>query len=232
MYDGTANWSYTPGSTAVLHFTGNQVALHAVKDVDQGEMDISVDGSAPVTIDDYSPTRDASGIVWTSPVLGPGPHVVTITVDSAKNPASSGNTIAIDSADVYSATRIDANATTGTHFVYGSGWGVTTGVTDMYDGTANWSYTASSVATLSFTGTEIALHAVQDVDQGIMDVSVDGSAPVAVDDYSPTRIASGVVWTSAALAEGTHTLTITCTGTHDSSSSGNNIALDSVDIMP
>jgi hypothetical protein len=102
LYDGTANWSSTPGSTAVLHVTGNQVALHAVKDVDQGMMDVSVDGSAPVTIDDYSATRVASGIVWTSPVLGPGPHVVTITVDSTKNPASSGNTIAIDSADVIS----------------------------------------------------------------------------------------------------------------------------------
>ena len=103
MYDGTANWSSTPGSTAVLHFTGNQVALHAVKDVDQGMMDVSVDGSAPVTIDDYAPARNASGIVWTSPVLGAGPHIVTITVDSAKNPASSGTNIAIDSADVLSA---------------------------------------------------------------------------------------------------------------------------------
>lgn len=231
-YNGTVDWSYTPGSTAVLHFTGNQIALHAVQDVDQGEMDISVDGSAPVTVDDYSPTRDPSAIVWTSPVLDPGPHVVTITVDSTKNAASSGYNIAIDSADVLSATRIDANATTGTHVVYGSGWGLTAGVDDMYDGTANWSYTAGSVATLTFTGTEIALHAVRDVDQGIMDISIDGSSPVAVDDYSPTRIASGVVWTSPTLAEGTHTLTITCTGTHDSSSSGNNIALDSVDIMP
>jgi hypothetical protein len=73
---------------------------------------------------------------------------------------------------------------------------------------------------------------VKDVDQGIMDISVDGSTPVAVDDYSPTRLASGVVWTSATLGAGSHTLTITCTGTHDGSSSGNNIALDSVDIMP
>jgi hypothetical protein len=101
-YDGNVNRSYTPGSTAVLHFIGNQVALQAVQDVDQGEMDISVDGSAPVTIDDYSPTRDPSATVWTSPALGPGPHVVTITVDSTKDPASSGNNIAIDSADVTS----------------------------------------------------------------------------------------------------------------------------------
>ena len=101
-YDGDVNWSYTPGSTAVLHFIGNQVSLQAVQDVDQGEMDISVDGSAPVTIDDYSATRNPSATVWTSPVLGPGPHVVTITVDSAKNPASSGNNIAIGSAEVVS----------------------------------------------------------------------------------------------------------------------------------
>jgi hypothetical protein len=102
----------------------------------------------------------------------------------------------------------------------------------MYDGTANWSYAAGSVATLTFTGTEIAIHAVKDVDQGIMGISVDGGSPTVVDDYSPTRIASGVVWTSPTLSEGNHTITITCLGTHDGASSGNNIALDSVDIMP
>ena len=232
MYDGTANWSFTPGSTAVLHFTGNQVALHAVKDVDQGEMNISVDGSAPVTVDDYASTRNASGVVWTSPVLDPGTHIVTITVDSTKDSASSGYNIALDSADVYSATRIDANATTGTHFVYGSGWGETGGVSDMYDGTANWSYTAGSTATMSFTGTKIALHAVKDVDQGYITVSIDGGTPTTVDDYAATRVASGVVWTSPTLTAGTHTLTVVATGTHDSSSSGSNIALDSVDILP
>jgi hypothetical protein len=232
MYDGTANWSFTPGSTAVLHFTGNQVALHAVKDVDQGEIDISVDGSAPVTVDDYAATRNASGVVWTSPVLDPGTHIVVITVDSTKNPASSGTNIALDRADISSGTRIDANATTGTHFAYSSGWGETSGISDMYAGTANWNPTAGSTATMSFTGTKIALHAVKDVDQGIMTVSIDGAAPTSVDDYASTRLASGVVWTSPTLASGTHTLTVTVTGTHDSSSSGSTIALDSVDILP
>jgi hypothetical protein len=232
MYDGTANWSYTPGATAEIHFTGNQIALHAVKDVDQGRMDISVDGSAPVTVDDYAATRNASGVVWTSPVLDPGTHVVVITVDSTKNSASSGYNIALDRADVTSATRVDANTTSGTHFTYGSGWGVTTGVSDMYAGTANWCSAAGSTATMSFTGTGIALHAVKDVDQGIMTVSIDGGTAVTVDDHAGTRLASGVVWTSPTLASGTHTLTVTVTGTHDSSSSGSSIALDSVDILP
>ena len=232
MYAGTANWSFTPGSTAVLHFTGNQVALRAVKDVDQGQMSISVDGSIPVTVDDYAATRNASGVVWTSPELDPGTHVVVVTVDSTKNAASSGHNIALDRADVLSGTRIDANATTGTHFVYtGSGWGVATGITDMYAGTANYNPTSGSVATLTFTGTAVAIHAVKDVDQGIMSISVDGGTPVTVDDYASTRLASGTVWMSGTLSSGSHTVTVTVTGTHSGSSSGNTIALDSVDVF-
>jgi hypothetical protein len=85
--------------------------------------------------------------------------------------------------------------------------------------------------TITFTGTELGLHAVNDVDQGYMTVSVDGGTPTMIDDYAPIRDANGVVWTSPMLASGTHTITITATGTHDSRSSGNNIALDSVDVF-
>ena len=101
----------------------------------------------------------------------------------------------------------------------------------MFDGTANWSYTGGATATISFTGTEIGLHAVDDVDQGYMTISVDGGTPTTIDDYAPIRNASGVVWTSPFLTSGSHTITITVTGTHDSNSSGNNIALDSVDVF-
>jgi hypothetical protein len=85
--------------------------------------------------------------------------------------------------------------------------------------------------TITFTGTELGLHAVNDVDQGYMTVSVDGGTPTMIDDYAPIRDANGVVWTSPMLASGSHTITITATGSHDSRSSGNNIALDSVDVF-
>jgi hypothetical protein len=231
-YNGTVDWSYTPGSTSIVHFIGNQLVLYGVHDVDQGEFSVSVDGSSPVTVDDYASTRNPNAVLWTSPDLDPGPHVATITVLSTKNSASSGYNIALTRADVLQGTREDADASSGpATFSYGSGWGVTTGVNDMFDGTANWSYTGGSVATITFTGTEIGLHAVNDVDQGYMDIAVDGGTPVQVDDYAPLRNASGVVWTSPFLTSGSHTVTITATGTHDSSSSGNNIALDSVDVF-
>ena len=232
MYSSSANWSFTSGSTAVLHFTGNQVALRAVKDVDQAKMDISVDGSLPTTVDNYAPARNASGVVWTSPVLDPGPHVLVVTHTGTKNAASSGFNLAIDRADVSTAVRIDSDATTGTHFTYvGANWGNTPGVPDMYLGTARWNSAGGQTATLSFTGTKVAVHAVKEADQGIMTISVDGGSPTSVDDYAATRLASGVVWTSNTLTSGSHSITITVTGTHSGSSSGSTIALDSVDVF-
>ncbi|MFC1435644.1 hypothetical protein ACEZDB_33900 [Streptacidiphilus sp. N1-3] len=238
MYAGTANWTHTAGSTAQFQFQGSQVALHAVRDTDQGTMTVSVDGSAPVTLDDYAATRNASGIVWTSPVLANGAHTLTVTATGNHNPSSSGNTVALDSADVLqtqstsTTVAVDGNATGSGNdqFSYSAGWGLANGIADMYDGTANWSQTTGSTATFDFTGTRIALHAVRDVDQEMIAVSVDGGAETVVDDYAATRNASGVVWTSPVLANGAHTLRVRVTGNHNPSSSGYNVAIDSVDV--
>jgi hypothetical protein len=129
-------------------------------------------------------------------------------------------------------TIIDGNVTgTGTNqFQYSANWGVTTGVPDMYAGTANWTFTGGASATFRFSGSQVALHAVRDVDQGIMSISVDGGTAQAVDDYASSRNASGVVWTSPVLSAGAHTLTITNTGQRNGSSSGNNIAIDRADL--
>jgi hypothetical protein len=233
MYAGTANWSYASGATATFTFSGNQVALHAVKDVDQGIMSVSIDGGTPVNVDNYSSTRNASGIVWTSPVLAAGTHTLKIVNTGQKNSASSGNNIAIDRADVYQAQTVD-EATTGTgtdQFNYSSGWGETTGISDMYAGTATWDPNAGATAGFTFTGNEAALHAVQDVDQGKMTVSVDGGTATTVDDYSANRNGSAIVWTSGALSTGTHTVTVTVLGQKNASSSGTTIALDSMDVI-
>ncbi|GAA2015415.1 RICIN domain-containing protein [Catenulispora yoronensis] len=235
MYAGTANHSVSAGAAATFTFTGTQVAVHAVHDVDQGIMTIAVDGGTPTTVDNYAFSRNASGTVWTSPVLAAGLHTVRIVNTGNRNGASSGTNIAIDRADVTpSAAQIvvDGN-TTGTNnnqFSYGANWGLTTGVPDMYQGTANWSHTAGATGTFRFTGTRVALHAVRDVDQAVMTVAVDGGTPTSVDNYAPARNASGVVWTSPTLAAGAHTITIVNTGNRNSASSGINIAIDRADV--
>jgi hypothetical protein len=72
------------------------LVLHAVHDTDQGKMIMSLDSSAPVTVDNYAPGRNASGVAWTSPVVSSGTHTVTVTVAEDKNPASAGRNIALD----------------------------------------------------------------------------------------------------------------------------------------
>lgn len=118
------------------------------------------------------------------------------------------------------------------HFGYGANWGVTNGVADMCQQTANWSYTGGAVATFTFRGTRVALHAVRDTDQGVMSLSLDGGSPVTVDNYAPSRNASGVVWTSPQVGAGQHTLTVTNTGQRNAASGGTNIALDRADVTP
>jgi hypothetical protein len=192
----------------------------------------STDAVADVVVQrvpDHNPLPQP--IVVSSQILAPGTASLSLPINWAvANDAYFGTVFPATTGPV--TVGSDLTTPSPDYFQYGANWGETTGVPDTYNGTANWSYTPGSVATLTFTDTGIALYAVRDVDRGIMDISIDGGSPTAVDDYSPVRIASGVVWTSPTLAEGTHTVTITCTGTHDPSSSGNNIALDSVDIMP
>jgi hypothetical protein len=238
MYAGTANWSHTASASATFRFTGTQVALRAVRDVDQGIMTVAVDGGAAQTVDNYASSRNAAGVVWTSPVLASGTHTLTIVNTGQRNGSSSGNNIALDRADITSGqppvttTTIDGNVTgIGLNqFQYGANWGLANGISDMYAGTANWSYTTGSTATIAFNGTRIALHAVRDVDQQIIALSIDGGSETLVDNYSPSRNASGIVWTSPVLSAGTHTMRIRITGTKNSASSGFNAAIDSADI--
>ncbi|HTJ69672.1 MAG TPA: hypothetical protein VL551_19200 [Actinospica sp.] len=231
LYSGTAHWSTTTGSSATYTFTGSQVAIHGVKDVDQGIAGISVDGGPVTYVDDYSPSRQAQATLWSSYGLSSGTHTVTITPTGTKNSSSSNDIIALDDAVVngtsVGTTAIDDGTTSGTdHFTYGSNWGTATGVSDLYDGTAHWNSTAASTATFTFTGTGATIYGVKDVDQGIATYSVDGGTARSVDDYAKTRVAGAGLFTVSGLSQGTHTITITVTGTKNTSSSNDIVALD------
>ena len=231
LYGGTAHWSTTSGSAATYTFTGTQVAIHGVRDVDQGIAAVSVD-SGPVTyVDDYSPSRLAQATLWSSPGLTPGTHTVTVTVTGTKNSGSTKDIIALDYATVNGSSAgtatADDTATSGTdHFTYGANWGTAAGVSDLYDGTAHWNSTAGSTATFTFTGTSATIYGVKDADQGIATYAVDGGTARSVDDYSPARLAGAPLFTVSGLAEAVHTVTINVTGTKNSSSRNDIIALD------
>jgi len=233
LYQGTAHWSNTTGGTATYTFTGSGVTIWGVKDHDQGIAAFSVDGGPVTYADDYASTRTAQAPLWSSSGLAPGTHTVTISNTGTKNSASSYVTVAIDYATVTpNVSTIDDGTTAGaTSFSYGSNWGTATGVGDLYDGTAHWNSTGGSTATLTFTGTGAVVYGVKDVDQGIATYSVDGGTSRSVDDYSASRVPGASLFTVSGLAPGSHTITITVTGTKNSASSNDIIALDSATVF-
>lgn len=235
LYAGTANWSSGANQSATFSFSGRQAWLYAVRDSDQGTMMVSVDGGAAVEVDNYAPAREPSARVWSSELLPAGQHTVTITTTGQGNPASSGSNVALDRAEFDQSNpnhTVDANVKgTGLDQVeYSSGWGSTSGVGDMYAGTANWSPTAGSTATFRFEGSRAVLRAVRDADQGILSVRIDGGPAVRVDAYSSSRDGSAALWDSGELAFGEHTIVATVTGDRHPDASGTTIALDCFDV--
>ena len=225
LYNGTAHYSSTANSTATFTFTGTQVAIQGVKDVDQGIVGFSIDGGPVTSVDDYNPRRLPQTTLWSASGLSLGTHTVTATVTGTKNSASSNDIIALDNA--VASTIIDEAATSGTDFfAYGSNWGVATGVSDLYGGTAHFNSTGGSTATFTFNGAGATIHGVKDVDQGISTYSVDGGPAQSVDDYSSARLPGTPLFTVSRLSQGSHTITIGVTGTKNPASANDIVALD------
>jgi hypothetical protein len=230
LHQGTAHWSNTTGGTATYTFTGSGATIWGVKDHDQGIAAFSVDGGPVTYADDYAPTRTAQAPLFSTTGLGAGTHTITIANTGAKNSSSANDTVAIDYATVTPdvTTSDDATTSGADAFAYGTGWSTTTSNTvDLYNETAHWNGTAGSTATLTFTGTGAVINGLKDVDQGIATYSVDGGTAHSVDDYSTARVPAATLFTVSGLTPGTHSITITVTGTKNSASSNDIITLDS-----
>jgi len=97
---------------------------------------------------------------------------------------------------------------------------------DYIGDTVSYTNAANSSVTVTWSGTQADFRA--SVGQsGYVNVSVDGGPATQIDLYSSYN-ASKVVWSTPVLPNGSHTLTITATGTHDSTSTAAYVALDAV----
>jgi hypothetical protein len=116
----------------------------------------------------------------------------------------------------------------------GSGWSHVTGtaVIGSFDGTVSLTAAANDSATIRFSGAQIRLYAAERNSRGIAAVSIDGGAETNVDMYAAADAGDVLVYTSPALAAGTHTLRVRNTGTHNPNSTGTVVALDRFNITP
>ena len=134
------------------------------------------------------------------------------------------------------AIAIIDDTTTGTgagQVNYSTGWTAGTSLASGYDGSYTSDATTNATATVSFTGTQIRYYAVEKSTFGVATVSVDGGPKTSVNEYnaSTTGIGDVLVYTSPVLTPGTHTLTITVSGTKGHTGGGTTVSVDRFDII-
>ncbi|MCP3061227.1 Ig-like domain-containing protein [Myxococcus sp. K38C18041901] len=124
------------------------------------------------------------------------------------------------------------DATTGSglgQFEYLGTWEAGTG-TGKFQQDDHFSNTTNASFVVRFSGTQAKLYGSAASHHGIATVSVDSGAPVDVDFYAATRQDQKLLWTSAVLSAGNHTLTVTVSGRKNTASSGFVINADRVDV--
>ena len=97
--NGSNSYDITPDDVANLRFTGTKVRFYAVTGPNHGIGAASVDGGEERLMDMYSPERAASVLLFESPTLPHGPHMLTIRVTGQWNPNSRYGWVTIDRAE-------------------------------------------------------------------------------------------------------------------------------------
>ena len=77
-----------PDDRAVLRFDGRRVRFYGVTDAHHGMAALSIDDGPESLVDEYSPGRRTGALLWESPPLSPGRHVLTVRVADQKNAES------------------------------------------------------------------------------------------------------------------------------------------------
>ncbi len=99
-FQGDDHSSSATGDTATLKFTGISVAYYGAKSPQAGIVGISIDGGTESMVDLYSATRFDNTLLYTSPTLASGDHILKIRLTGNKNASAIGSAAAVDHAIV------------------------------------------------------------------------------------------------------------------------------------
>ena len=225
---GRANSS---GSMVTVDFNGTSLAWIATKGTTLGRAWVSLDGGTAENVDLAAAAVAYQQKVWETGTIAAGDHEVKIWRDDNN---TAGKYISVDAFDVQGTVRqavVPSGFEQGdTHLSYTGTWTVTS-TTSASGGSFMSADSALSSVTVSFTGVSIDWVAGRGPSYGKATVSLDGGAAVAVDLYSATSLWKQTVWRSGTLASGSHTVTISWTGTGAAGASGTGIDVDSFDVF-
>lgn len=112
-------------------------------------------------------------------------------------------------------------------FAFAGPW-LTYSAAPLSGGSHAFTGSAGSSVTLTFFGTRLDLVGMTGPKFGYAQVSVDGAAPTTVDCYSPDTLVQQLVYTTGDLADGLHSVTVTCTGTKRAEADDACVSVDAV----
>lgn len=84
-YSNDVHYSNTKDSFYQVRFSGNQVKIFGTKASDSGIAAISIDNGPEVRVDTYSQNRMDNVLIYTSPLLNPGQHILKVRVAGDMN---------------------------------------------------------------------------------------------------------------------------------------------------
>lgn len=176
-------------------------------------------------------TAKSKGSATISATTNDGKKVATASVTVNDN-AGKGNDN--DDANTSEGLIVD-DATKGSNvhqFNYaGDAWtnGVSSG--DPYHNqTVSFSNQPNNTATVNFTGTKVELYSAKAAHHGIVAVSIDNGPETMVDLYSASRQDFALVYGSAVLSHGNHTIKMRVTGNKNSAATGTYVIIDYIKV--
>ncbi|MGN6606106.1 MAG: family 43 glycosylhydrolase [Jatrophihabitans sp.] len=120
----------------------------------------------------------------------------------------------------------------GPALTYTGAWthGNGTSFSTEYDSTKSFAQAAGASTSVTFTGTTVRLIGLRGPNYGKATMTVDGTVIDTVDAYATTQQHLQTLFTDTGLSSGTHTFTITLTGTKNAASSGTYFSVDAIDL--
>ncbi len=101
-YQGDVTFIDQANAFYQVRFNGIGVKVYSEKDSTMGIAAVSVDGGPETLVDNYSPTQAGNVLVYSSPALASGAHIVKVRLTGTKNAASSWTWHVADRVEVIS----------------------------------------------------------------------------------------------------------------------------------
>jgi len=224
------------GATVTVTFDGTYLAWIAAVGPRCGKAKVSVDDSAPVTVDLYNSSVTYQKKVWDTGTLVSGTHTIRIEWTGTKNAGATESAITVDAFDIVG-TVTQAPPPTPVRYeqtepwiVYAGTW-KTSSTASASGGSFRYANSNGASITVSFVGSSLAWIAKTSPVYGKARVIVDGKTVTTVDLYSPAVLWKQKVWDTGSLTPYLHTVRIEWTGTRNSRATDTNIGVDAFDLV-